>query len=136
MNIVIARPPNYDQIAAVFPIERFPGAFFCYGDTIYNPSGSVIPPALLAHESVHSQRQTSLRIAGNPERWWEFYLADPAFRLAEELPAHRAEWQHFCGQGYGRGERRRYLSQIAQRLSSPLYGSLVTKDKARSLIGA
>lgn len=131
MNIVIGRPPNHDRIAAAFPLARFPGAIFCYGGTIYNPGGGPVTPPLLAHERVHSYRQ-----GGDPESWWDRYLADPAFRLAEELPAHQAEWLHFCREGHGRGERRRYLAQLAERLSSPLYGSLITKDRARSLIAA
>ena len=50
MNIVNGRPPNFAKIAAAFELRRWPGAIFCYGDTIYNPSGAEITPALLAAE--------------------------------------------------------------------------------------
>ena len=129
MKVVRDRPPNFDRIATVFPVHKYPGAIYAYGDTIYNPSGNSLSAALHAHEEVHSERQ-----GGDPEAWWERYLVEPAFRLAEEIPAHRAEWEAFCKMGFGRGERRRYLAIIAGRLASPLYGHLTTFARAREII--
>ena len=130
MNVITARPPNFAKIAAAFELRRWPGAIFCYGDTIYNPSGAEITPALLAHETAHSERQII------PEAWWDRYLADKKFRLEEEIIAHRVEWLRFCAEGWNRHERRRYLAAIAGRLASPLYGSMITVHGAKRIIEA
>lgn len=118
-------PPNYAAINRAFNV-RGKGVIFTFGSVIYNPSRIEIPPALYAHEAVHSTRQRP-----SPESWWTRYIADPEFRLAEEIPAHRAEWRFHGGAGEWRA-----LEQIARRLASPLYGNLVTVDKAMSLIAA
>lgn len=131
MKVAVARPPNFERIAAVFPRAGNPGVIFAFGDTIFNPSGGEITPALFAHEGVHGERQGS-----DPEAWWERYLADKAFRLAEEIPAHQAEYRTFCAQGHGRTERRRYLAIIAGRLASPLYGHLIGFAEAKEVIQA
>jgi hypothetical protein len=55
--IIVARPPNFEQIHAAFPRADKPGVMFAYDGKIYNPSGGIIPPALIAHEEVHLIRQ-------------------------------------------------------------------------------
>jgi hypothetical protein len=60
MKIVIAQPPNFEQVAAVFPEARNKDAVFTYGDTVYNPSGAVLSVPLQAHEAVHVARQTDV----------------------------------------------------------------------------
>jgi hypothetical protein len=128
MRIILARPPNYNEIAAAFPVEGKP-VLFCYGDAIFNPMAVEVTPELAAHEQVHSLQQ------GNwPAQWWHSYLASSAFRLVVEVPAHQVEWHTFCALGHNRRSRGRFLSQIAKRLASPLYGSLVSSAKAKRLI--
>jgi hypothetical protein len=58
---------------------------YAFGGFIYNPTHMTIPPELMAHETVHGQRQ-----GDNPLGWWEQYLGDMNFRIVEELLAHRA----------------------------------------------
>ena len=130
MEIVIDRPPNYDAIVAVFPFARRDGVIFTYGTKIYNPSGAAISGALKCHESVHSQSQ----LMGTPQEWWERYLAEPLFRLEEELIAHRAEYRAFRGWTPDRNAVARELHAIAQRLAGPLYGGLITYAAARRMI--
>jgi hypothetical protein len=123
VKIVVGRPPNFDQIAAVLPEARGERTIFCYGDTIYNPGGGKIPRTLRAHEAVHSARQGTTE--GEIRAWWTRYLADPQFRFDEELPAHQAEYASFCS-GEGDKEKRfRFLVGLAKRLSGPLYGQVV-----------
>lgn len=119
MKVLTLFPPNYREVNAAFNI-RGKGVIFAWGDTIYNPSRVKIPPELIAHETVHGLRQN-----GDPAGWWKRYIADPAFRLDEEIPAHQAEYR-VSGK----------LDAIAARLSGPLYGNLISLDKALSLIGA
>lgn len=134
MNIAIAYPPNIDQINEVFPVKGKRGVIFTFGDTIYNPSGITITPALKSHEGVHFNRQT--RDIVKITAWWDRYLIDAEFRFAEELPAHRAEFKTFCNLHRDRSQRSRFLHDIASRLSGPLYGDMVNAIEARKRIAA
>lgn len=139
------RPPVFDRCCAVFGravVDR-PGVIFSWGNIIYNPSGTPIPRPLRAHEAVHGLRQlgydtnetrdsegdvvNDLRI----EAWWERYLTDPIFRLDEELYAHHAE---YLAHKKRHGHQPRMFNFIAQRLSGPLYGSLLTLEQAKHAI--
>ena len=121
MNLKAERPPNFDQIVAAFPDAVNPGVIFAYGDTIYNPSGQVIPPALMAHESVHCKRQleTVGRVLTGPEAWWSAYTNDVDFRYGEELLAHVAEFK--AQATVDRNHRATLLMRTAQRLIAQLY---------------
>lgn len=103
-------------------------AIFSYGDTIYNPFGCEMTKSLFAHEHVHYRRQN-----GNPSGWWEQYLASARFRLDEEIPAHRAEYLAFL-EWASRHDRRRALTLMAERLSGPLYGRMISVSEAKNLI--
>ena len=132
MEVVVAPPPNFEDILRVFPLASRPGTLFTYGQTIYNPSGIVIPGQIKAHEAVHGQRQGT-----NEEEirnWWARYLEEPVFRLEEELLAHRAEYRAFRGWTKDRNAVARQLDYIAQRLCGPLYGGLLTYAAARRMI--
>ena len=132
MQIVIARPPNFEEVLAVFPLAKNPGVIFTYGQTIYNPSGTHISAQLKAHEAVHAQRQGT-----NEEEiraWWKRYLTEPMFRLEEELLAHRAEYRAFKGWTKDRNAVARELDTIAKRLSGPLYGGLMSYAQARRML--
>ena len=127
--IVIAKPPMFEEIAAVFRLAHMPGVIFSWGAaTIFNPSGIVIPQPLLAHEAVHGARQ-GYDDAGI-RAWWKRYIADPAFRLAEEMPAHRAEYAAIKGLVQDRNARVRELHQIVTRLCGPLYGGIISRTNA------
>jgi hypothetical protein len=119
----------YDEICAVFPGARMREVIFTFGSVIYSPGGIKITPALLAHEQIHAERQ-----GDNWGPWWKRYLIDPAFRLDEELPAHRAEYRAFCKRHGAPHARQTYLGLVAQRLASPLYGNLLSAALARDLI--
>lgn len=122
LKIEIANPPNFDKILTAFPHANRHGVIFAYGDTIYNPSGIVIPPPLVAHEEVHGRRQTS------PEKWWLSYIADPEFRYNEELYAHAAELLAFKKIITDRNQRAKLMMTTAQRLLAPLYNYGVPKS--------
>lgn len=127
MKVVVARPPLFDLISVRFNVAGR-AVFYAWGDTIYNPGGVTIPPELMAHEAVHGRRQGS-----DVEGWWRRYIDDPKFRLAEEIPAHVEEYRLICQTG-GRHERRAGLVNVARRLSSPLYGRLISLDEAKRVI--
>lgn len=131
LKIVDARPPNFDEILRVLPSAMQPGVLFTYGTTLYAPGLPHIEPWLMAHEEVHSARHAA---ACDVEAWWRRYLVDKTFRFEEELPAHREEWRVIRELVPSRAERRFHLKFVAQRLAGPLYGNIVTLDKARRLI--
>lgn len=127
-------PPNFPAIVAVMPEAQQPGVIFAYGTRVYCPSGdgSPLPRELEAHEAVHLKRQQEYD--GGPGAWWDKYLTDIEFRLAEEILAHRAEYAMFCKRHLcqiKRGEARR---RIARKLAAPLYGKLISQDAAEIAI--
>jgi hypothetical protein len=113
--IINGLPPNFEQVHAAFPRADQPGVLFAYYPNIHNPSGIVVPPALVAHEEVHLHRQ---RDAG-PTQWWYQYLTDNGFRYNEELLAHVAEFKH--QKNGDRNASARLLTATALRLVAPLY---------------
>lgn len=131
MNVVVANPPMFDEIDAVFNV-RGRQVIFAWGRTIFNPANVVIAPQLFEHEAVHCERQ------GNDiEGWWRRYIADPEFRLYEEVPAHQAEYRSLLRlRGDNRANRRRFLPYVASRLAAPIYGRMVTVAQAKELIAA
>jgi hypothetical protein len=132
MTIVLEQPPMLDEIAAAFPAARKPGTLFSWGDKLYNPSGIAISPALKAHEAVHGQRQGETD--EDVRAWWKRYIGDSAFRFAEEVLAHRAEYRALCAWTKDRNARAQGMHFIATRLASPLYGGMVTYSEARRAV--
>jgi hypothetical protein len=122
MKILYLYPPNFREIQRAFNVRGKP-VLFAYGNAIYNPSRVHVPPELVIHETVHSERQGQ-----DPKGWWGSYIADRGFRLEEEARAHSAENRHLLTTG------RDHLELLAERLSSPLYGSLCDLETARKLI--
>ena len=108
-------PPNYELLAKHFPMKG--GEIFTYGNKIYTPGR--LSRSLLVHEKTHVRQQLKMGV----ETWWEKYIEDREFRFHQELEAHRAEFRA--------GGK---LLVIAERLASPLYGSLVSVDAAIGLI--
>ena len=131
MTIEKRPPPNAAEIEKVFPgvCSGARPIYFCYGDIIYNPSGTIIPPSLIAHEMVHSLQQEAL----GRDLWWNEYLWAPTFRYGQELEAHRVEYEHYRSTN-NRAFSRRYLVSVAERLAGPLYGGLVRKREALAAI--
>lgn len=132
-TIVKAEPPMMAEIDTAFRVKNKP-VIFSWGDKVYDPMGVGLSPKLVAHEAVHGERQLQMGV----EVWWGRYIADPLFRLAEEIPAHVAEFE-FCAQqpdadkpvpGY-RSRLGMQETHIAQRLSGPLYGNLINTAEAR-----
>lgn len=135
MKVIRAYPPNFSQIAAAFPVKGVPGIIYAYGDRIYAPgSKGDLPSWILAHEEVHGRQQhdTLWPDLYLVDKWWTNYIGSPQFRLEQEIPAHRAEWQSYL-RSYTwppSKEDRNYLDSITERLSGPLYGNLISKERA------
>jgi hypothetical protein len=124
MEIVIDRPPIYDEAAKVFPLQG--REIFAWGDKIYNPGGFNIPPWLVAHETVHAVQQLDETGEYDPESWWARYLVDIEFRFQQELEAHQEEYTSFCLNNKDRNKRLQYKRLVARKLAAPLYGNMIT----------
>ena len=122
-------PPNYAEIRRAFPQVRGRTVVYCYGEVIYNPQRWDMPPQTWAHEAVHSGQQGE-----DPAAWWGRYIEDQAFRLDQELPAHRAEYAYFRERMPAAGRLDDIGWELAAKLASPLYGSLLSVDEAKRLI--
>lgn len=134
MRIIRGRPPLFDEIDAKFNVRGKP-ILFCWGSTIFIPSGTLeIAPHLMAHEEVHSEQQ------GHDESsillWWQSYLNDERSRLAQKIAAHQAEYQCLLRGGGGRQQRRRHLAITAARLAAPLYGRMISVADAKKALEA
>src|SRR5277367_1864832 len=138
MKIVIAYPPIIDKIDEVFHC-RDQSVIYAWGDTIYNPTGFVIPDFLIAHEKVHGDRQ-QLGTNENPEDnirdWWHRYMLDIEFRYQEELYSHAKEFQVRSRGVKDRNQKSQLLMWSAARLNAPLYGKMTNLNKAMKDIKA
>lgn len=98
------------------------GLVIAYGTEIY--SKAQIPPWILAHETVHCQRQMDMGLT----EWWKAYIDNPDFRLNEEILAFQAEVKSY--KKYMNPVTDFYTKQRAKLLSSKLYGELITYEEA------
>lgn len=128
MLMIIARPPNYEEITARFQVHPF--AVFTFGECIYNPRKVVLEQDVIEHEKVHAAQQRP----GGPNAWWQRYLADPAFVLEQELEAYRRQYDFFCKTNRDRNDQLRKLLQLAGDLASPMYGSVIGLGEAMKAI--
>lgn len=115
--------------------KEFPGTdpekiVIAFGDTIYTEHP--ISQDLLVHEHVHLRRQKYSKIYAL--WWWRKYLTNVKFRAEEEAVAYRTQYQFVKKNVTDRNALSHAASQMANMLSSNLYGSILTKSQARKLI--
>lgn len=130
--VVHEYPPIYEQIERAFPAIKGQAILFAWGDKIYNPLGVDVPPHLFSHEAVHGERQFNYGDPFTVLGWWEYYLKSAGFRFAEEVVAHRAEFDALCRRRSSK--RAQHLEVVAQKLCSPIYGGTWTIAEARKAI--
>lgn len=132
MKIITDTPfPLLKKVVEVFPFVGMATdkVVFTYGDDLYAPAGAVISPDVLMHEACHSLQQIE-----DKDKWWDRYLTDIPFRLAQEVQAYRTQYQFFCSFNKDRNVRSRFLVKIATDLASPIYGSVCDFSDAYKLI--
>lgn len=130
MKIVYTYPPNYEDIAQAFNITNNKGVIFTYGDTLYVPGGQriSIDKPLMKHEETHARQQKAMGV----ETWWGRFLADPEFRLSQELEAYREQYKAMGSIPFH--ERGGYLQHIANDLGGEIYGNIMTPEEALMVI--
>lgn len=130
MKVIKDFPPNFDDICLAIPdVRDKEGVVFTYGDTIYNPYGGDVQDHLDIHESIHYKQQSEIGI----EEWWRRYLTDEKFRLDQEVEAYQEQYR-FVFKKYGRIVATNFLRDIANDLSSEIYGNILDRKSARKAI--
>lgn len=130
MEIVYAKPPNYERVASAFNLEDHPGVIFTYGNKIYVPAGDKlkIDKPLMRHEETHARQQRDIGI----EEWWDKFITEPEFRLSQELEAYREQYRNMAD--LDAPSRMGYLNHICSDLSGEMYGNIMTHEEARVAI--
>ena len=130
------QPPNFEMIAKAFPdVRTRKGVVYTYGGIIFNPDDGPIDEPLALHESMHSLQQEAMgEKEKGPDRWWKKFIADPKFRKEQELEAFAVQYRRYCELQLNRDRRAGYLIRLAENFSSPVYGSIVSKQEAIKLI--
>lgn len=127
MKILVEYPPNIEAIASAFPdAVKSRSVIFAYRGDIYNPFDLPIGPQNVAHEQVHFVQQKEI----GTETWWRAYIADPEFRVAQEIPAYRAEYNYIKDHTNDRERIARASRQMASALSGPNYGRCMSFNDA------
>ena len=124
MEILDKNPPNWSEIKVLNPPKT---TVFCYGDTIFNPSGGEVPEDVIFHEQVHSDRQ-----GNDPKGWWLKYINDRDFRLKEEVLAFGGQYA-FIKRHYPSQAHKQALFELATNLSTN-YGFGFGYPQAEALI--
>ncbi len=130
-EIVLDYPPMYDDISKRFGLRPSEPVCFSWGGKIYNPTGLILSPEIVEHESIHGQRQGG-RDQGIRD-WWQRYIQDRWFRREEEVLAHRVEYEWLLRYG-NRQQRKSALPATAEKLSSPLYGEMISLAQAKAIL--
>lgn len=130
MEIVHGYPPNYGDIATAFNIKDNENVVITYGNQLFVPGGKkiIIDKQLLKHEETHARQQLAMGI----EEWWERFIADPGFRLSQELEAYREQYRAMAS--LRPQKRTGYLTHIAKDLSGEIYGNMITFEEAIKII--
>lgn len=97
---------------------------FAYDGIIY--CNSLLPDHLIVHEIEHFKQQRKYGL----EQWVEGYLNEPTFRRQMEIEAYRTQIKSVKD----RNLRTKVRYECARNLSSVLYGSLLSYEKALQVL--
>ena len=104
---------------------------YTYGNAIYDPREKQgLSGAVITHEMRHMMQQEEI----GKDEWWKQYLADPAFRLKQEMEAYQAQYLYYCRQDRDRNNQAKYLNTLSYFASSPMYKMEITQQEAIKLI--
>ncbi len=122
-------PEIYKRLEVAFDVNWDEGLIIAYNPTIYCKFR--VTPEKIVHESVHIKRQDEIGV----DLWYDMYIANPSYRLEEEVLAYKAEYKFLKKYVKDRELLFRLKRDMAHNLSSPVYGNLVGLDEALKLIG-
>ena len=133
MKILKEYPPCWKDLDEAFKLtEQGIKPYIAYGDIIYNPFDLGVTRDAYEHECTHGFQQAYDPVVAN--LWYQLYIADPVFRLSQEVEAYGAQYRFICGEYKDRNKRVRFLNELARMLTGPMYGNLVVHSEAQKLI--
>ena len=122
------KPPNWDKLVELFKVD-WKNTVVTYGDTIH--AIRPVTPDLEVHEAVHMKQQMATGIA----EWWSYYYTDPQFRIAQEIPAYRAQFLFLTRNTADRNLIFKIQDKLARDLAGTQYGKCITYHDAFAMIG-
>jgi hypothetical protein len=127
MRIKQEYPNFYKQIIENTPILA--DSWYTVGNVIYNPKNYHLTPDAIRHEMMHAEQQSEYQKGQSwliklprtrVKEWWSRFVQDPAFRLAQDIPAYQVQiWELEKVLNDKEVEKMRRL--FAKDLVSPLY---------------
>ncbi len=130
MIIKQEQPPNIEEIKTFFTLSK--GTAFTYGNVLYNPDNGPIDVAFIVHEATHQRQQTTAPMT--PEKWWHVYLRSEEFRLSQEVEAYQNQYKEQKKHVKDKNQLNSYLQALARDLSGPMYGSIISSERAKEVI--
>lgn len=127
MKIIHEKPNIYDRLKERFNIDWDDGIIITYGEHVY--CKFALPPEKIIHEEVHTNQQKE-----SPNEWWNKYIDDPKFRLDQEIEAYLAEAKFIKKTVKDREKSFRLIRNICIDISSPIYGGIITYEKAWEIL--
>ncbi len=119
-------PAIYLRCKKTFGVSWDKGIIMTYGDTVYCKFD--LEDHVKIHEEVHVRQQLDM----GPAKWWDKYLQEKDFRLAQELEAYRAQLD-YIEKVYSRKQYIFSKKEIAYFMST-LYGNMCTYEEAIKLL--
>lgn len=132
MKIVHDLPPILQAILDAGMAPRLEYAAFCYGDELYIPGGWTPSEDLMAHEQTHSFQHADTE--GGPDAWWERYIDDQYFRIAQEAEAYAVQYRFVARKGGSRDRLAKYIYDLSAQLAGPMYGNVIGQRAAMKMI--
>lgn len=130
MKISTGKPPNnlVNRCREAFgnAVDFDKGVVFTYGDTVY--CKLPLSEDLKVHEGIHITQQANYGV----EDWWNRYLGDKPFRLAQEIEAYKNQLD-FARKNYNR-KMRKHLEKHIYYSMATLYGFDITEKEAEKLL--
>lgn len=122
------KPEIYQVLHDKFGVDWDNGLIIAYDGKIHCKE---IPQAQkIIHESIHLNRQKEI---GN-EVWWRLYIESEQFRLDEEILAYLEEAKFLKKNIKNREHLFRYIRELADNMSSGIYGRIVTREQAIKIL--
>lgn len=133
MDVSFEKPPIWEEANKKFDLENLGRpVVFTYGNTIHNPWILEIPDDTICHEELHKIQQEAFE--GGPEAWWRKYLDDVEFRISQEIAAYARQYKFICKTVKDRNRQARVLWDLANMMSGPIYGKVLSHSEAMNRI--
>lgn len=133
IQIINEIPAIYYEYQKAFgpSVDWDKGCIIAYDKKIYVNAKWTLQADEIEHEETHLKQQEKYGL----DVWVEKYLTDPKFRLEMEIEAYKAQCNYMRNFPiYSNQERLFRINKLAEFLSSPMYGSIISYNAAKLLL--